>query len=87
MRYGIDGAVELDTIEKLGGNLDEHSEEMLNPTPSKDVITRVERLSKTYFDSVSKVGAFIILPVPVSMLRVLPTLSRMLRPHRRLCVR
>lgn len=47
--------LELDSIEKLGGNLDEHFEEMLNPTPSKDILTRVNELSKTYFDNVSKV--------------------------------
>lgn len=47
--------LELDTIERLGGNLDEHFEEMLNPAPSKEIVARVKALSKTYFENVSKV--------------------------------
>ena len=46
---------ELDTIKKLGGNLDDHFEEMLNPTPSRDIVARVQELSKTYFEDCSKV--------------------------------
>lgn len=47
--------LELDTIERLGGNLDEHFEEMLNPAPSKDIVARLKKLSKTYFEESSKV--------------------------------
>lgn len=47
--------LELDTIERLGGNLDEHFEEMLNPAPSKDIVARLKALSKTFFEDVSKV--------------------------------
>lgn len=47
--------LELDTIERLGGNLDEHFEEMLNPAPSEDIVARLKALSKTYFEDVSKV--------------------------------
>lgn len=46
---------ELDTIEKLGGNLDDHFEEMLNPTPSRDIVARAQELSKTYFEDCSQV--------------------------------
>lgn len=47
--------LELDTIERLGGNLDEHFEEMLNPAPSKEILARVNELRKTYFENVSKI--------------------------------
>ena len=47
--------LELDTIERLGGNLDEHFEEMLNPAPSKDILARLNELNKTYFEDSSKV--------------------------------
>ena len=45
--------LELDTIERLGGNLDEHFEEMLNPAPGKNIVARLKALSKTYFEDVS----------------------------------
>lgn len=45
---------ELDTIKKLGGNLDDHFEEMLNPTPSRDIVARVQELSKTILKIVPK---------------------------------
>ncbi len=47
--------LELDTIERLGGNLDEHFKEMLNPAPSKSIVARLEDLSKTIFENVSKI--------------------------------
>ena len=47
--------IELDTIEKLGGNLDDHFKEMLNPTPSGVILQKLKEKVNTIFENCSKV--------------------------------
>ena len=47
--------LELDTIEKLGGNLDDHFKEMLNPTPSGVILQKLKEKVNTFFENSSKI--------------------------------
>ena len=46
---------EPDTIEKPGGNLDEHFKEMVNPTPSGVMLQKLNEEVNTFLEDVSKV--------------------------------
>ena len=47
--------LELDTIEKLGGNLDEHFKEMVNPTPSGVTLQKLKEKVNAFFENSSKI--------------------------------
>lgn len=47
--------LELDTIEKLGGNLDDHFNEVFNPTPSGVILKKLKEKINTFFENSSKI--------------------------------
>lgn len=46
-------SLELNTIKKLEGNLDEHLKDMRHPSPSAEIVTWLHNVSKTFFEDFS----------------------------------